>query len=84
MDACNLEKWEAKITASERRILVSYLFGQANSKIMSDEMDDLRIGYFEHTGCLITRDIDVELDKKIRPQGVTVFLKYQRKHLLLI
>ena len=63
------------MTASERRILVSYLVGQANSKMMSDEMDDLRIGCFERTGCLITRDIDVKLDKKIKPQGVTVSFK---------
>ena len=38
-------------------------------------MDGLRIGCFERTGCLITRDIDVELDKKIKPQGVTVSFK---------
>jgi len=63
------------MTASERRILVSYLVGQANSKMTSDEMDDLRIGCFERTGCLITRDFDVELDKKIFPQGVTVSFK---------
>jgi len=75
MDTSNLEKREANMTASERRILVSYLVGQANSKMMSDEMDDLRIGCFERTGCLITRDIDVKLDKKIKPQGVTVSLK---------
>jgi len=72
MDTSNLEKWEANLTASERRILVSYLVGQANSKMMSDEMDGLRIGCFERTGCLITRDIDVEL---IKPQGVTVSFK---------
>ena len=75
MDASNLEKWEANMTASERRILVSYLVGQANSKMMSDEMDDLRIGCFERTGCLITRDVDVECDKKIKPQGITVPFK---------
>jgi len=42
---------------------------------MSDEMDDLRLGCFERTGCLITRYIDVELDKKIKPLGVTVSFK---------
>ncbi len=76
MDTSNLEKWEANMTASERRILVSYLVGQCKSKMMSDEMDDLRIGCFERTRCLITRNIDVvERDKKIKPHGVTVSFK---------
>ncbi len=46
-------------------ICAFYLLYQTNSEVMSDEMDCLRIGCFERTGCLITRDIDVELDKNI-------------------
>jgi len=34
------------MAAAERRILASYLVGQANSMMMSDEMDDLRIGAY--------------------------------------
>jgi len=47
VDSSNLEKWEVTMIAAERRILVSYLVGQAHSKMISDEIDDLRIGCFE-------------------------------------
>jgi len=42
---------------------------------MTDKMNDLRIGCFNRTRCLITRDIDEELDKKIEPHRVTVSFK---------
>jgi len=74
MDTSNLEKLEANMTASEMKILVSYLVGQANSKMFSDEMDDPRIRCFERTECLIKRDIDVELDKKIKPHSFSLSL----------
>ena len=50
----NLKEWEANMTESDRRILVSYLVGQANLKTISDKMDGLLIGCFERTGYLIT------------------------------
>ena len=54
MDVDNLTKWEGKISASERRVLVSYFVGEANSSMLVDAMDNLSIGCFECTGCLIT------------------------------
>ena len=72
MDPSNLSKWELKISASESKVLVLHLIGEANRKMMSSEMDDMRIGCFRRTGCLITRDVNAELDALIRPQGVTV------------
>ncbi len=74
MNTSNLEKLEVNMTASERKILVSYLVGKANSNMFSDEMDDPRIGYFGRTECLIKRDIDVELDKKIKPHSFSLSL----------
>ena len=72
MDPSNLSKWELKISASESKVLVLHLIGEANRKMMSSEMDEMRIGCFRRTGCLITRDVNAELDALIRPQGVTV------------
>jgi len=42
---------------------------------MSDELDDFRIGSFERTRCLVTKNTDEELDTKFKPQGVTVSFK---------
>ena len=63
------------MTAFERRLLVSYSVGYANSKMMYDEMNYLRLGCFERTGYLITRNVNMELDKNIKPQGVAVSFK---------
>jgi len=67
MDGANLMKWEAKMSAGERRILITKLVGQAMQSIMS--ADSLRVGAFERTGCLITLLISKKYDEKIRPQG---------------
>ena len=67
MDGANLMKWEAKMSAGERRILITKLVGQAMQSIMS--ADSLRVGAFERTGCLITMLISKKYDEKIRPQG---------------
>ena len=63
------------MTAFERRVLISYSVGYANSKMMSDEMNYLRLGCFERTGNLITRNVNMELDKNIKSQGVPVSFK---------
>mmetsp|Transcript_8315 Transcript_8315/g.10700 ORF Transcript_8315/g.10700 Transcript_8315/m.10700 type:complete len:91 (-) Transcript_8315:94-366(-) len=72
-----------KMAAAKRRISVSYLVGQANKKMIPDEINVhvLRIRSYECTGCMITRDVDKKLDKKIRRSFLS---KYQRKHFLLI
>ena len=64
-------KWEAKMTAGERRILVTQLVGESMDYIMAPDQDKLRIGAFERTGCLITMLVSEELDKKIKPQGTS-------------
>ena len=75
MDSNHLAMWERRMSASERRVLVMYLVGEANAKMVSEEMDDMRIGCFRRTGCLISRDVKEDLDNMIKPQGVTVPLK---------
>jgi hypothetical protein len=72
MNEANLEKWETKMNAMERRVLVSYLTAEANDKMLTQQMDAVRIGCFERTGCLITHQVDAEKDKLIKPQGVTI------------
>lgn len=67
-----LKKWEAKMATAETRIFVSFWVGEAHTKMMFDEIDDLRDRCFERTGCLIIRGIDDKLDK---PQGVIVSFK---------
>ena len=70
MESENLQKWEGKMSASERRILTTNLVGKANKTVMSDEMDKMRIGCFERTGMLLTHIINSDFDKKICPQGM--------------
>ncbi len=62
---------------AEKRIWESYLVGHANSKMMSGEIDDLRIGCFVHTVCLLTRRVtrNEKLDKKIKRQWVNRFFQ---------
>ena len=71
MDATNLLKWEGKMTAMERRILVTHLVARAQEYMLLPENDHKRINCFERTGCLITVEA-YEKDKLIKPQGVTV------------
>jgi len=63
----NMNHWEQGMTASERRILISNLVGQANDEVLAD--DDKRIGCFVRTGMLLT--LDGSDDDKIKPQGCT-------------
>ena len=70
MDADNMERWESKLTAGERRIISVGFVGQAMRKIMTPEYDKLRVGCFERTGCLITLIANEEYDQKISPQGM--------------
>ena len=72
MDAANLIRWESKMSAMERRILVTHLVARAQEYMMQPEMDSQRISCFERTGCLITTQVCPERDKKISPQGLTV------------
>lgn len=65
MDGRNLEKWEANMTAMERRILITNQVGDAMTYVMSEEQDHMRVGCFERTGCLITLLANEEHDKKI-------------------
>ena len=70
MECDNMEKWEGKMTAGERRILTTTLVAAGNKKVMSDDNDEMRIGCFERTGNLITMNPLHEFDKKIKPQGM--------------
>ena len=72
MDTGNLAKWEQRMTAAQRRVLVIHFVANTNAMMLSEEKDSLRIGCFERTGCLITHAVDAEKDSKIRPQDVTV------------
>jgi len=72
MDGENMMmKWEAKMTAGERRILITQLVGESMEYIMAPGQDKLRIGALERTGCLITMRVSEEDNKKIKPQGTT-------------
>ena len=66
----NLRKWESKMTASERRILITWWVAKGMDFIMHEDQEGMRVGCFERTGCLITFLVSDEYDKKIRPQGI--------------
>lgn len=72
MDAVNLIKWEAKISAIEGRILVTHFFARSQQEMLLLENDKQRISCFERTGCLITTQVCPDQDIKISPQGVTI------------
>ena len=71
MDAENLLKWEGKMTAMERRILVTHFVTRSQEHMLSQSQDCSRISCFERTGCLITSTIS-GFDNLIAPQGVTI------------
>ena len=50
----NMERWESKWTAAERRIMISKWVGNAMQFVMQADNDSARIGAFERTGCLLT------------------------------
>jgi len=48
--------YDSKLTASERRILISHWVGEAWNKLCAPEYDNLRRRCWEKTGCLMTAD----------------------------
>ena len=70
MSAGNMECWESKMTASERRIVTSLFISKAMKDIMSEDYDAMRVRRFEKTGCLITWLPNEQYDEKILPQGM--------------
>ena len=71
MNEKKILKWEGKMTAMERRILVSHLVTRANAYMVELEYDNQRISCFERTWCLIITHAN-DKDSNIKPQGVTV------------
>ena len=67
MQESNLEKWEGKMTASDRRVLLSNLVGEANKLVLHD--DDMRVNCFVRTGCLLEYE-QSQSDDLVKPQGV--------------
>ena len=65
----NLEMWHNKISAKNRRILMTQWTGHAWRELVS-KPDFIR-KLFEKTGCLITAD--GSQDEKIRPQGLDAY-----------
>ena len=63
----NLEKWESKLTASERKVLMKNLVAEANDLALMD--DRMRVGCFRRTGLLMDY-VKSECDDDIKPQGV--------------
>ena len=46
----NFDLWSGKLSASDRRILITQWVGRAAEKLLSSEYDDFRFGCFEKTG----------------------------------
>ena len=63
----NMCKWEGKMTASERRVLINNLVSRANDEALNN--DTMRIGCFVRTGALMTHKKS-DKDLLIKPQGV--------------
>ena len=68
----NVEKWldnsETKLSAQERRILLTHWIGEAYRKFRSETYAASRYRCFEKTGCLISADGSE--DSKIKPEGL--------------
>ena len=47
---------DSKITASEKRILISHWCGNGYKKLTANKFDDFRYNLFAKTGCLIIGD----------------------------
>ena len=71
MNGENLLKWEGKMTAMERHILVTHLVTRAQEYMLYEDRDRQQISCFEQTCCLITTEVCGK-DVLIKPQGVTV------------
>ena len=57
MNGVNLLKWEGKMTAMERRILVTHFVARAQEYMLHEDRDRQQISCFEQTGCLITTEV---------------------------
>ena len=62
----NLDKWHEKLSAKDRRILMTQWTGEAWSELKENKGFLKRL--FEKTGCLLT--IDGSGDEYITPQGL--------------
>ena len=71
MNGENILKWEGKMIAMERRILVTHLVARAQEYMLHEDRDRQRISCFERTECLITNEVCGKV-VLIKPQGVTV------------
>ena len=67
IQADNIERWESKMTAGERRILSIGFLDKAMWKVMTQEHETMRVGCFERTGCLLTFIANHEHDQRIKP-----------------
>jgi hypothetical protein len=63
----NLQSWEGKMKASERRVLMTNLVAAATEECLKN--DDMRVGCFQRTGCLMELH-KAASDDLIKPQGV--------------
>ena len=59
---------ERKLSASDRRILMTQWVGEANLKLQGEHYKGFRKNCFTKTGCLIT--VDGSDDDKIKPEGL--------------
>ena len=49
----NLDEWEGKLSASDRRVMMTNFLATAMDTILSEEKKEVCIGSFLRTGCLI-------------------------------
>lgn len=72
----NMDKWlgndDKKLSAKERRILLTHWTGEAFEKLKHPKYDHSRWKCFERTGCLIT--VDGSDDDKIKPEGMKDYI----------
>ena len=68
----NMARWEDKMTAYERRMLMIIFESKALIHILAKYQYFSRTSDFERTGCIINMLVNDEHDNKIRPQGMTV------------
>ena len=59
---------EKKLTAPQRRILITHWVGEAHERLQSPHYEGFIRNCFEKTGCLITADGSE--DEKIKPEGL--------------
>ena len=67
-----MERWESKLPATERRIVISDFVSKAIAYVMEPDTDSSCIGCFEPSYCLLTMLAHDKYDAKIRPQGMPI------------